>query len=240
MEQWVTEMLQEEWAELDEDVAKQLALNGLNDFRTIMLVHDKRLLGILSEELPGMVERGVLSEQESRIVEDSLPPTMTPGTTAIHTLLQESKTDPTLKNGYIYKSCRDGYGVGIETGRELSQEEWLARLGLLDTRPLRPSEGAAVVQKLVDHYWYDVVRHDVPGKTGPEPDKVHLIANFFMFQDQDQGFMCGPWRTGMEKHLGLGADGTGIGMGPVRVPDWEVRSELVADDEVVNGVSDSS
>ncbi|KAH8171350.1 hypothetical protein LIA77_08117 [Sarocladium implicatum] len=240
LEHWLTEMLQEEWAELDEDVAKHLALNPLNDFRTIMIVHDKRLLGILAEELPGMVERGVLSAEEGEIVGDSIPTTLTPGTAAIQALLEESKADPTLKNGYIYKSCRDGYGVGIEMGNEVSQDDWLNRLELLASKPLRPSEGAAVVQKLVDHHWYDIVRHDVPGKTGPEPDQVHLIASFFVFQDQDQSIYCGPYRTGMEKHLGLGADGTGIAMGAVRVPDdWEVRSEPVTDEELMNGTSKS-
>lgn len=218
LEQWVCELLQEEWATLDEAVARQVATTPVNDFRTTLLVHDKRLLSIIPEEVPGMVARGVLSADEGQVITNSIPETIISGSEAVRALLQKSLADPTLKDGYIWKSCRDGYGLGIELGHEIAQDDWLERLKRFAEAAVRPMDGAAVIQKLVDHHWYDVVRHELPGTLGIEPSKVHLIGSFFMFQNK--GFYPGPWRTGQEKHLGLGPGGTGIVMGGVRVPDW--------------------
>lgn len=220
MEQWVNELIQKEWndaCERDWRVGQQLALTPLNDFRTTMLVHDKRLLGILPEELPGMVERGVLSADEAETVGRAIPETLNPGSEGLKALLEKSKADPDIRNRYIYKSCRDGYGLGIAMGKDLSPEEWLSRLTRLASGALRPDQDAAVVQRLVDHRWYDIVRHELPGGE-PNPRKIHLIASMYIFNARD--FYMGPCRTGIDLHLGLSPGSTGIAMGVVRLPDW--------------------
>ncbi|KAF4975789.1 hypothetical protein FZEAL_7470 [Fusarium zealandicum] len=225
MEQWVAEMLQDEWAALDPAVAHQLALTPLNDIRTILLVHDKRLLGILPDELPGMVTRGVLTAEEADVVAAGIAKTLIPGSKELQALLRESAADPTIKDNYIYKNCRDGLGQGIDLGRNLTQQEWLARLErLADPDVIRPHQDAAVIQRLVDHHWYDVVRHEVPSHTGPEPEKFHLIGSMYMFQSRQ--FYLGPWRLGMETHLGLSPSDAGIAMSAVRLPNWEVCNEM--------------
>ncbi|KAM5358009.1 hypothetical protein ACJZ2D_015685 [Fusarium nematophilum] len=219
LSQWFAEMLQEEWADLDPTVARHLAQTPLNDLRTVLLVHDKRLLGILPQELPGMVDRGVLTAGEADTLAAGIARTLIPGSEELQTLLRESAADPAIKDHYVYKPCRDGSGSGVELGRNLSQEEWLGRLGrLAGSDALRPCQHPAVIQRLVEHHWYDMVRHEVPGVTGPKPEPFHLIGSMYMFQSRR--FYPGPWRLGLETHLGLSPDSPGIVMSTIYMPDW--------------------
>jgi hypothetical protein len=224
VEQWVIEMLQEEYAGLEPAVAQQLALSPLNDLRTVFIVHDKRLLGIIPEELPGMVSRGVLTAEEADIVAAGIAHTINPGSDAMRNLIHQSKENPEVRAGYIYKPCRDGMGHGIELGRNMTQEVWLERLEkLANPDVLRPHDDAAVIQKLVDHNWYDMVRHEVASDDGAKPNKFHLIGSFFMFHNQN--YYAAPWRMGLETHLGITDDKTGVVMAMVRQPDWPVRDD---------------
>ncbi|KAF4331646.1 hypothetical protein FBEOM_14596 [Fusarium beomiforme] len=224
LEQWFVEMLQEEYAELKPDVAHQLSLTPLNDLRTVFIVHDKRLLGIIPEELPNMVSRGVLTAEEANIVADGITQTINPGSKGILDLLQQSRADAEVKNKYIYKPCRDGMGHGIELGKNMTQEAWLERLEkLANPDVLRPHDDAAVIQRLVDHNWYDVVRHGVASDDGPKPNKFHLIGSMFMFQNRN--FYPGTWRMGLETHLGITSDKPGLVMTMVHQPDWPIGDD---------------
>ncbi|KAK2692276.1 hypothetical protein QWA68_008143 [Fusarium oxysporum] len=224
LEQWFVEMLQEEYADLEPAVARQLSLTPLNDLRTVFIVHDKRLLGIVPEELPKMVSRGVLTAEEADIVADGIIQTINPGSEGLQNLLRESKSDSDIKNYYIYKPCRDGMGHGIELGKNLTQEAWLERLEkLANPDVLRPHDDAAVIQRLVDHNWYDVVRHEVSTDDGPKPNKFHLIGSMFMFQNRK--FYPATWRMGLETHLGITSDKPGLVMAMVHQPDWPIGED---------------
>ncbi|KAK7995612.1 hypothetical protein PG990_014385 [Apiospora arundinis] len=52
------ELHQRELMELDRELLRQISLRCFNDLRTILLVHDKRMLGIVQEEAPRLVARG--------------------------------------------------------------------------------------------------------------------------------------------------------------------------------------
>ncbi|KAF4445339.1 hypothetical protein F53441_10888 [Fusarium austroafricanum] len=224
LEQWLIEMLQEEYAVLEPAVARQLALSPLNDLRTVFIVHDKRLLGIIPEELPNMVSRGVLTAEEADIVASGIIQTLNPGSEGIRSLLRDSKNNPDVRKDYIYKPCRDGMGHGIDLGRNLSQEAWLERLEkLANPDVLRPHEDAAVIQRLVDHNWYDMVRHEVSSDDGAKPNKFHLIGSMFMIQNRQ--YYAAPWRMGLETHLGITADKSGIVMALVHQPDWPIGDD---------------
>ncbi|KAF4337578.1 hypothetical protein FBEOM_8536 [Fusarium beomiforme] len=223
LEQWYVEMMQDEYAALEPAVARQLSLTPLNDLRTVFIVHDKRLLGIIPKELPELVSRGVLTAEEADVVASGIIQTLNPGSKDMHDLLQESKSDPNVRNNYIYKPCRDGMGKGIELGKNLTQEAWLERLQKL-TNPdvLRPYDDAAVIQRLVEHNWYDMVRHEVPGDDG-KPSKFHLIGAMFMLQNRN--FYPSTWRVGLETHLGITADKPGLVLAMVRQPDWPIGDD---------------
>jgi len=94
LEQWIIEMLQPEYSDVDPAVTRQLALSPANDLRTVFIVHDKRLLGIIPEELPGMVSRGVLTAEEAEIVVAGITQTINPGSEGVRDLLRDSKEDP--------------------------------------------------------------------------------------------------------------------------------------------------
>ncbi|KAM0350624.1 hypothetical protein ACHAPU_003110 [Fusarium lateritium] len=228
LEQWLVEMWQDEYAQLDETVIRQLTLTPLNDPRTVFIVHDKRLLGIIPEELHGMVSRGVLTPEEAHIVDSGIIQTINPGSEAIRNLLHESIKDENVRNDYIYKPCRDGMGHGIELGRNFTQEAWLGCLKKLASPDvLQPHDDAAVIQRLVKHKWYDMVRHEVPTDDGVKPDRYHLIGSMFMFHNQDP--YPAIWRMGLETHLGIGDESTGIVMATVRQPDWPVGDDQEED-----------
>ncbi|KAM0480058.1 hypothetical protein ACHAP7_005266 [Fusarium lateritium] len=224
LEQWFVEMMQEEYAQLNETVLRQLSLTPLNDPRTVFIVHDKRLLGIIPEELPVMVSRGILTPEEADLVASGIIQTINPGSEGMRNLLRASVADENVRKDYIYKPCRDGMGHGILLGRNLTQEAWIERLEkLANPDVLRPHDDAAVVQRLVEHKWFDIVRHEVPTDDGAKPNKFHLIGSKFMFHNQS--FYPGTWRMGLETHLGITDDKAGLVMAMVHPPDWPVGDD---------------
>ncbi|TVY68531.1 hypothetical protein Focb16_v003134 [Fusarium oxysporum f. sp. cubense] len=178
---------------------------------------------IIPEELPEMVSRGILTAEEADVVASGIIQIINPGSKDMHNLLQESKSDPSVRNNYIYKPYRDRMGKGIKLSKNLMQEAWLKRLEKLANLDVpRPYDNAAVIQRLVEHNWYDMVRHEVPGDDG-KPSKFHLIGAMFMLQNRN--FYPSTWRVGLETHLGITADKPGLVLAMVRQPDWPIGDD---------------
>lgn len=192
------ELFQEELADIDAPVLRQLATCCVNDFRNILLVHDKRILCIIREELPSLVARRVLTEEERHLLEKGIVETLLPGSPAMKTLLQRAKRDESTRHFYIAKPVRDASCHDIRLGKNMTQDEWLELLERLSDRALLPSEDAYVVQPLVNHIWYDIATHDDNGLT---PEKYHMIASYHMINSKLGVF--GPWRLGKDVHVGL-------------------------------------
>lgn len=55
------ELHQRELFSLSREMLCQVSLRCFNDMRTILLVHDKRMLGIIKQEIPSLVTRRVLT-----------------------------------------------------------------------------------------------------------------------------------------------------------------------------------
>lgn len=182
---------------IDTDTLHQLATCCTNDFRDILLIHDKRLLGILREELLALVTRGVLTEHERNLLEEATIETLIPGAPKMKDLLTKSKTNNDLRKEYIVKPVRDGNGVGIQLGRDIPQEEWLELLERLSIRPLLPSEDAYVVQRMVDHIWYDAA---IRYQGGLKVMKCHFVGSYHLIGSELGVF--GPWRLGKDVTLG--------------------------------------
>lgn len=214
VEQCSLELFQEELADMDPMLLRKLATCCSNDFRTILLLHDKRILGIVQEEVPSLIRRGVLTKVEAERLQHGIADTLLPGTPALAMLLEQSKEDESLKDEYIIKPVRDASYRGIKLGKNISQEEWLEILEEQSKRVLRPTEGANVVQKLAKHVWYDIIRHEVETE-GPE--KFHLIGSHHMINSQTDVF--GPWRLGQDIHVGLTRGAKGVVMSTGLPPD---------------------
>jgi hypothetical protein len=211
------ELFQEEIAEIDPSLLRQLATCCTNDFRTILLLHDKRILGIVLEELPNLVRRGRFTSDEAARLKGGIADTLNPGTDRMSKLYEQSRDNSTIKDGYIIKAARDAACNGIFLGRKISQEQWLDHLARASQHALLPSEDTYIVQKLVDHIWYDIVRH---GVDTTEVERFHLIASGHIINSKL--FVYGPWRVGVDVHVGLSGEKKGIVMSAILRPDLPV------------------
>ncbi|ESU08663.1 hypothetical protein FGSG_04440 [Fusarium graminearum PH-1] len=140
------ELHQRELDALDLDVLRQISLRCFNDMRTVLLVHDKRMLGIIRQELPRLTARGVLTETQAEALESNIVDTILPGSTELDTLIQAG---PQSRQGYILKPIRSGKGDGIIFGDDLTGDEWTARLEGLSSANIVPGVSAAVAVSLL-------------------------------------------------------------------------------------------
>ncbi|KAK7413980.1 hypothetical protein QQX98_007163 [Neonectria punicea] len=127
------ELHQRELLALEPEILRQVSLRCFNDMRTILLVHDKRMLGIVKQELQSLVTREVLTPSQARVLDRGIVDTLLPGSQELAHLLEMSKEFLPLKNDYILKPVRGGKGAGIVFGDELSPDEWLSALGRLQS-----------------------------------------------------------------------------------------------------------
>lgn len=219
IDQCSLELFQEEIAELDFLLLRQIATCCTNDLRTVLLLHDKRILGIVLEELHNLVERHIFTPAEASTLKGGIADTLLPGTARIRSLYQQSLADATLKDGFIIKPARDASCNGILLGSRITQEVWLQRLSLLSSTTLLPHEEACVVQKMVNHVWYDIVRNECDGVV----EKYHLIASGHMIASRL--FVYGPMRIGEDVHVGFQGERTGVIMSAILSPDLPVLEE---------------
>jgi hypothetical protein len=212
--QCTLELFQEELEDMDPVLLHKIATCCFNDLRNVLLVHDKRILGVVADQLGSMVAFRVLTEEEAVRLRNGIAETLLPGTSALRALFERSKLDPAEKDQWIVKPARDASCRGIQLGEDLPQEEWLSILEEQSARRLRPNEGALVIQRLAKHVWFDITRHIVDET---EPRKFHLIGSHHLLNSMYN--MFGPWRIGRKIHVGVAGEGQGIVMGSVIRPN---------------------
>ncbi|KAI8285063.1 hypothetical protein K4K59_007273 [Colletotrichum sp. SAR11_240] len=134
------ELHQKELAAMDPEILRQVSLRCFNDMRTILLVHDKRMLGIIKQEVPGMLGRRVLNDAQAAALKRGIVETILPGSPELNDLIIASVAAPQMRFGYILKPIRSGKGDGIVFGDDVGQDEWMSTLKALvssKTPPLR-------------------------------------------------------------------------------------------------------
>jgi hypothetical protein len=151
------EVHQWELLAMSSDMLRAISLRCFNDLRTVLLVHDKRMLGIVREELPSLVRRSVLSAAQADILRHGIAETFLPGSAEVAELLRQTREVPALRADYLLKPIRGGKGAGIMFGDEASAEEWIARLEQLGEAEIVPGRPTWVVQRQVKQRLYDVV-----------------------------------------------------------------------------------
>jgi hypothetical protein len=110
---------------LDPDMVREIARRSVNDLRSVFIAHDKRILGIIHQELHDLVHKhGVITQDQERILKDGIIPTIVPGSPELQSLIDEAREDPAIKDKYILKPFRLARGSGIRLGKTLSSEEW--------------------------------------------------------------------------------------------------------------------
>ena len=150
------ELRQHELAALDPEMLRQISLRCFNDLRTILLVHDKRMLGIVKEELEDLKQRGVINDQQTRILDRGIADSVLPGSASMKILLHDSEARLDIKNDFLLKPIRGGKGVGILFGEDLSSDQWLTLLKDLQT-PQIHDDVSYVIQRRIRPRLYDVL-----------------------------------------------------------------------------------
>ncbi|THV54928.1 hypothetical protein BGAL_0017g00220 [Botrytis galanthina] len=187
------ELHQWEIESMGQEMLKALAPLCLNDLRTIFLVHDKRMLGIVLQELESLVGMKVLTTAEAELLRKGIVPTILPGSPELKELIQISHSRSYVKDDYVLKLTGSGKGKGIIFGTDISDDEWMDLLGGLSKQFVSGSN--YIVQRLITQPKFDVI---VSSKDG-RPVKQHnnLVGTFMMADGQHLGTAC--WRTGPER-----------------------------------------
>ncbi|KAF1735506.1 hypothetical protein CRV24_004430 [Beauveria bassiana] len=192
------ELRQHELLQLDRDVWRHLSLRCFNDMRTVLLVHDKRMLGIVLQELDNLVARGVLTPAQAAALDRGIAHTILPGSPELQTLIMKKNKDE-----YILKPVRGGKGAGIVFGEEMSVDEWRAAVERLRLRrPVVDDEaGLFVVQRKVEQIRYDVVL-----KKNGEVGRFPLVGTYHVVNGRYLGI--GIWRSSAERICAVSTGGS--------------------------------
>lgn len=198
------ELHQRELAAMTQEMLRQVSLRCFNDMRTILLVHDKRMLGIVKQELPRLISRGVLTTAQTRILDRGIVDTLLPGSAELQSLLERSKSAPALKDEYILKPIRGGKGAGILFGEDLDHNTWLSTLDrLLRQKSLSSGGTTYVVQRRIRPREYDVIL-----KSSGEMVRYPLVGTYHVSQGKLLGL--GTWRASGGRIVAVSCGGSWV------------------------------
>lgn len=124
IEQVALELHQDELESLDEGVLLEVGARCYNDLRTIFFVHDKRMLGLLLQELDNLVSSAVLTPYQAGILRSGIVETHLPGSSAFQSIMDQ----PHKRHMWLLKPCLSGKGEGIVFGKDVNEEVWNAML----------------------------------------------------------------------------------------------------------------
>lgn len=139
-----------EYEPLKPEIRHHLALCGVNDVRSMLLVQDKRILGILHQELDAMVTtHRVLTAEQADLLRRRVIPTIIPGSEELQELVDSYHRGTISKDKFILKSVRGSRGAGILFGDEVDKSEWEAILIDLRDPEISPDRTPYVIQPVV-------------------------------------------------------------------------------------------
>ena len=198
------ELHQHELRALSQALLRELALRCFNDFRTIFLVHDKRMLGIVLQELNSLVtRRNLFSPVEADILRHAITPTINPGSYGLAALRYFSGQTPLLRKDFLLKPVRGGKGIGILFGGDMSAEEWMSHLEKLQEPQLTPGGAKYVVQLRIRQPRVNVL---LPGFRSLQHN--YLVGTYMSIHGRFLGL--GFWRTSPDRICAISRGGAWI------------------------------
>jgi hypothetical protein len=150
------ELHQSELLALDPEMLRQISVRCFNDMRTILLTHDKRMLGILKQELKPLVARGVITHAQAQILDHGIADTILPGSVDLQRLIALCKELLESRDQFLLKPIRSGKGAGIVFGDEVEPEAWISALQL-QLSPQIVAGVSCVIQRRVTPRLYGLV-----------------------------------------------------------------------------------
>ncbi|KAH0426026.1 hypothetical protein CcaCcLH18_10609 [Colletotrichum camelliae] len=196
------ELHQKELAAMDPEILRQVSLRCFNDMRTILLVHDKRMLGIIKQEVPGLLDRGVLNDAQAAVLNRGIVETILPGSPELNDLIDASVAAPQLRFGYILKPIRSGKGDGIVFGDDLGQDEWVSNLKALVSPSVVPRVTCVVQRRIVPRE-YDLVLKASVGRV-----RYPLVGTYHATNGKLLGL--GTWRASAGRIVAVCSGGSWI------------------------------
>ncbi|KAJ5737500.1 uncharacterized protein N7483_002625, partial [Penicillium malachiteum] len=181
------ELHQSELNELDPEMRRHISMRCFNDMRSCLLVHDKRMLGIVREELGSLVSQNIISPEQARCLDRGIVPTILPGSTALDQLLQNCKLSEGLQTKYLLKPIRSGKGTGILFGDQISHSDWIAILESMRDPNFQLGKTLYVIQRNIDQPYYDV-----PLGSKAETERCHMVGTYHAVNGKYLGM--GIWR----------------------------------------------
>ncbi|KAH7178209.1 hypothetical protein DER46DRAFT_621896 [Fusarium sp. MPI-SDFR-AT-0072] len=178
------ELHQRELLALEPEMLRQISLRCFNDMRTILLVHDKRMLGIVRQEIPQLVAGRVVTAVQAEALRPGIAETLIPGSKELKDLLQVGK------------------GNGIIFGDDVTAPEWTSLLQAL-TSPGEISAELCVVQRLITPRKYDLVLRASNGMV-----QYPLVGTYHVSNGKLLGL--GTWRASGGRIVAVSSGGSWI------------------------------
>lgn len=197
------ELHQRELHAMSYEMLQQISLRCFNDFRTVFLVHDKRMLGLVLEELDNLVSRNVISSHQAEILNKGIVYTYIPGSIRLENYISVCQEDPSFKEQYLLKPIRSGKGKGFLFGDQVSQEDWLSILQDMRHPYLKEGKATYVVQKLVEQRRYEVLLDEET-----DVEELALVGTFNIINGVFLGL--GIWRCGPGRLCALSRGGSWV------------------------------
>jgi hypothetical protein len=195
------ELHQHELFALPPEMLRQISTRCFNDMRTVLLVHDKRMLGIVQQEAPSLVARGVLTPFQGEALIKGIADTILPGSHELNQLIQQCAGDDERRNEYLLKPIRGGKGAGIIFGDEISACEWRTILERLRDPSIGSGDTSYVVQRRVIPILYEVILNSSQGR-------YPLIGTYHAVQGRLLGL--GGWRSSPDRICAVSHGGSWI------------------------------
>ncbi|KAJ5958756.1 uncharacterized protein N7479_005906 [Penicillium vulpinum] len=195
------ELHQQELQALSPEMLQHLSSRCFNDLRSVFLVHDKRLLGIVHQELDSLVHRHqVLTERQVEVLRRGIVHTILPGSPELKAFVRQCQESPSFKDNYILKPVRGGKGEGIIFGDEVSTGEWNEKLKALESAVLVPNGTTYVVQRQVQQPLYEVLLKEEEGV-----QRNRLVGTYMSIHGKYIGVGC--WRSGPGRVCAISHEG---------------------------------
>ncbi|KAJ5374596.1 hypothetical protein N7517_006602 [Penicillium concentricum] len=181
------ELHQREINALDQEMKRQISLRCFNDMQTILLAHDKRMLGLILEELDSLITRSIITPQQAEWLERGLAHTVLPGSTGLNKFIENCKASDVFQNEYLLKPIRGGKGAGILFGDEVGHSDWLALLEPMQCPRLKSGKTLYVVQRKVHQPYYNVLLG-----SNAKSERCHMVGTYHAVNGHFLGL--GIWR----------------------------------------------
>ncbi|KAL8942521.1 MAG: hypothetical protein Q9216_001622 [Gyalolechia sp. 2 TL-2023] len=177
------ELHQHELAELPPAMLREIALRSFNDLRTVYLVHDKRMLGVVLEKLDSLVDRQRLfSSTEANFLRQHMARTIKPGSKKMEAILSLSKHDSDIRRDFFLKPIRGGKGQGFVFGTDTTADEWILQLESLQQPDLKAGQLKFVVQRRVVQPRFDLLLNGTAAL-----QHNHIVSTFIAIQGRYLG-----------------------------------------------------